>query len=112
VPDATRSVIDAAGGALTYGHIERIGRDHADAILAAKPRASRFLFTDADIESIGMHSLRYFGKVPDFPPWVTSAALFDLYLLCDNDATGIRHPASNSTNPILTSTSSSLPYFR
>ncbi len=96
VPEVARGIIDEGGGRVTYEMIPRIARAHADAIIAAKREASRFLFVDTDVEITRMYSMHYFGKAPEFPAWVASANVFDFYLFCEADTPYVDDPQRDS----------------
>lgn len=96
VPEVARHIIDDAGTGVTYELIETIGHAHAEAIMEKTAAAARFLFVDTDIEITRLFSGYYFGRVPQFAPWVDSANSFDLYLFLEIDTPYVEDPQRDS----------------
>jgi len=92
VPEVARHIIDEEAVGVTYDIIKRIGPAHAGAILEGAVKAERFLFVDTDIETTRLFSDYYFGKVPQFAPWIDAANSFDLYLFLEADTPYVQDP--------------------
>lgn len=83
VPETARQLIDEHG--LEFGLMDRVLRDHAEAVLAAAEQARGLLFVDTDHRTTLFYSRHFFGREPAVPAWVESANRYDLYLFLDID---------------------------
>lgn len=69
-----------------------IAEAHAREILKRAPLANRVLFVDTDHLTTKIYWQDFFGRTPEFEPWIAEANRYDLYLLLDVDVPWVADP--------------------
>jgi HTH-type transcriptional repressor of NAD biosynthesis genes len=96
VPEVAREIL--SDHKVVYEDISVIAEAHANRIIEEEKMSNRLLFVDSDILTTMFYSKYYFGKVPEFPPWVWSANVYDLYFMFDIDTPWVDDPQRDSKN--------------
>jgi HTH-type transcriptional regulator, transcriptional repressor of NAD biosynthesis genes len=96
VPETAREIL--SDHRITYDDIPLIACTHAERIIDEENKANRLFFVDSDVLTTAFYSDFYFGKIPEFPPWVWSANTFDIYLMFDIDVPWADDPQRDSKN--------------
>jgi len=72
--------------------MQAIDESHAREILARAPQANKVLFVDTDHLTTKIYWEDFFGRTPEFAPWIAEANRYHLYLLLDIDVPWVADP--------------------
>jgi HTH-type transcriptional repressor of NAD biosynthesis genes len=82
VPEAGRDII-ANSNDFTYEDLQLVASAHAKRIIQQSRLANKVMFVDTNLAMTKSYAKHFFGKVPDFAPWIEKANECDMYVnLC------------------------------
>ncbi len=96
VPEMARELLGDRH--VVYEDILPIAMLHARTILEARHKAGPLLLVDTDHLTTRIYSRHYFGRVPDFPPYVEEANTYTHYLFLDIDVPWVADPQRDSAD--------------